>query len=107
MGSIIDPVKYLKDRGYWQSVDIAPAMRDRIDRLALYQTAPIRAITHVANVTKVKVLGNGKCRVYHDGRVRKLRRPVRCTDGNGVRSRRYVPFRKLIAARTIRDLSRR
>jgi hypothetical protein len=91
----------------WRTIRISSSMIDRITYIAGYQTAPISAITYYAEVARIEKYKNtGKYIVYFKNRARKIG-PLRLSKedkGLAPQAPRYTTFRKLSAAKTLRDV---
>jgi len=91
----------------WYAIRISSSMIDRIRYIAGYQTAPISAITHYAEVSKIeKYKDTGKYIVYFKDPAKKIG-PIKLT--KGIRGRapqapRYSTYVKLLRAKTLEDV---
>jgi hypothetical protein len=90
----------------WYSVRIAAGKVQHIKHLAVYQTAPVSAITHIAEVQSIEPYGEtGKYKVNFKSAATLLPRvSYDGINGNHIQSSRYTTKAKLLAARVISDL---
>lgn len=66
----------------WYSVRIGAAMKDRLEYIASYQTAPISAVTHLARIADIQPYQDtGKYRVVFEAPAQEIE-PVPIRDGN-------------------------
>ncbi len=89
----------------WRAIRISPGMRDRIKFIAGYQVAPVSAVTHIAEVDKIRPVGSdGKFEVIFKGKAEKLARQVKVRDGKKAPyGPVYVQRRNLAKARFLED----
>jgi len=91
----------------WYAIRISSVMLGRIRYIAGYQTAPISAITHYAEVASIdKYKDTNKYIVYFKDKAKKIG-PIKLPkDSKGLvpYSPRYTSFSKLVAAKTLRDI---
>jgi len=92
----------------WYSIRISSAMRDKIKYIAAYQSSPVSAITHVAEVDRIeKYRDTDKCIVYFKSKARKIDNiglPNGSPAGLVPQSSRYTNFIRLANAKTIDQL---
>lgn len=91
----------------WYSVKIHESRIDKIKHLALYQTAPVSAITHIAKVKSIESYqGTDKKIIYFDGEPIKLPNDVKIGDYKPIsmRSARYTTKEKLLNSKEIKEL---
>jgi hypothetical protein len=91
----------------WYAIRISSAMLDRIKYIAGYQTSPISAVTHYAEVAKIdKHKDTNKYIVYFKEAAKDIG-PIRLPkDYKGMvpYSPRYTNFKKLASAKTLSDI---
>jgi len=91
----------------WYAIRISSSMIDRIKYIAGYQTAPISAITHYAEVSKIKKYKDtGKYIVYFKEPAKKVG-PIKLTtgkSGKAPQAPRYTIYEKLLKAKTLEDV---
>jgi predicted DNA binding CopG/RHH family protein len=91
----------------WFAIRISSSMIDRIKYIAGYQTAPISAITHYAEVAKIeKYKDTGKYIVDFKEPAKKIG-PLKLTKGSkgaAPQAPRYSTYEKLIKAKTLEDV---
>jgi hypothetical protein len=91
----------------WYAIRISSSMIDRIRYIAGYQTSPISAITHYAEVSKIeKYKDTGKYIVYFKEPAKKIN-PIKLQSGKrgkAPQSPRYTTFEKLISAKKLEDV---
>lgn len=91
----------------WYAIRISSAMFDRIKYIGGYQTAPISAITHYAEVANIeKYKKTDKYVIHFKGRVKKIG-PIKLPKNpKGIipQSPRYTSFSKLVNANTLNDI---
>lgn len=91
----------------WWAVRISGGMLNKIRYIAAYRTAPIRAITHFAEVDRIEPYGNGgKYKLIFKGSSKELERPI--PFGNSpqglMQGPGYTTFEKLKTAQKVADL---
>jgi predicted DNA binding CopG/RHH family protein len=91
----------------WYAIRISSSMIERIKYIAGYQTTPISAITHYAEVSKiVKYKDTGKYIVYFKEPAKKIG-PIKLTtgkSGTAPQAPRYTTYEKLIKAKKLEDI---
>lgn len=91
----------------WYAIRISSSMLDRIKYIAGYQTAPISAITHYAEVKNIeKYKETNKYILYFKDRAKKID-PIKLSKkpkGLVPYSPRYTSFKKLVKAKTLREI---
>jgi hypothetical protein len=90
----------------WYAIRISGGMLPRIRFIAGYQTAPVGAITHYAEVDRIEPYGDdGKYKVIFKGKARELT-PIPYGDAQRgtLQGPRYTTFAKLKAAKKLTDL---
>lgn len=91
----------------WYQIRITSSMLERIKYIAGYQTAPISAITYYAEVKKIeKYKDTNKFIVYFKDKAKRIgpiKLPKR-SKGLVPQSFRYTSFKKLIKAKTLREV---
>ena len=90
----------------WYAIRISTAMIDKIKYIAGYQTAPVSAITYIAEVDKIeKYKDTNKYIVYFKDKARKIN-PVKLVEKGKVKAPqapRYTIYNKLINAENLDD----
>ncbi|MBI2552564.1 GIY-YIG nuclease family protein [Candidatus Uhrbacteria bacterium] len=91
----------------WWSVRISGGMLDKIRYIAAYQVAPIKAITHIAQVNRIEPYGEeGKYKLIFTEPARRLDNPI--PFGNApqgmMQGPKYTNFEKLKKAKQLTDL---
>ena len=91
----------------WYSIRISSSMIDSIKYIAGYQTSPISAITHYAEVSRIeKYKDTGKYILYFKEAATEIG-PIKLVTGGLVKAPqapRYTTFEKLIKAKTLDDV---
>lgn len=91
----------------WYKIRISSSMIDRIKYIAAYQTAPISAITHYAEVANIeKYKDTNKYIVYFKNPANKIG-PIKLPKNNKAlapQAPRYTNFGKLTKAKTLNDI---
>jgi len=90
----------------WYSIRISPGMLDKIRFVAVYQAAPVAAITHYAPVDRIEPYGeSGKYKLVFSEKP-KLIGPIPLADASPVfvMGPKYTSFEKLKVATKISDL---
>ena len=94
-------------KNQWYAIRISSSMIDRIKYIAGYQTTPISAITHYAEVAKIeKYKDTGKYIVYFKEPVKDIG-PIKLTTGKrgkAPQAPRYTTYEKLIKAKKLEDI---
>ena len=94
-------------KNQWYAIRVSSSMIDRIKYIAGYQTTPISAITHYAEVSKiVKYKDTGKYIVYFKDSAKDIG-PIKLTTGkSGIapQAPRYTTYEKLIKAKKLEDI---
>jgi len=94
-------------KNQWYAIRISSSMIDRIKYIAGYQTKPISAITHYAEVSKIeKYKDSGKYIVYFKEPAKNIG-PIKLTTGKSGTvpySPRYTTYEKLIKAKKLEDI---
>lgn len=90
----------------WYSVRIAAGSIPKIKHIAVYQTAPVSAITHIAEVQSIEPYGEtGKYKLnFKEPAVEISHVKYDGINGNHIQSIRYTSKAKLLEAKTISDL---
>lgn len=61
------------EKNQWYAIRIGAAMKDRIKYIAAYQTAPVSAVTHIAEISNIRPYQDtGKYIVYFKGEAKKI-----------------------------------
>lgn len=90
----------------WYAIRIASGAVPKLKYIAAYQTAPISAITYVAEIASIEPYGDaGKSKVLFAAPAKKIE-PVRYDgkQGTQVQSLRYTRMERLLSAKTLSDL---
>lgn len=88
----------------WYQIRISAAMVSKIKHIAVYQVAPVSAITHIAEVDRIeKYKGTDKYILYFQGSARQINK-IPLSGGKPPQSPRYTSLKKLNSASTIVDL---
>lgn len=92
----------------WYAIRVSGGMLEKIKYIAGYQTAPISAITHYAEVASIEPYGEeGKYKLIFAGKAKKLEKPIQLEPGGmGIQSPRYTEFEKLMSATKFSDIFR-
>jgi hypothetical protein len=91
----------------WYAIRISGGMRPRLRWIAAYQSSPISAITHLAEIDRIEPYGDGgKFAVIFKGPAQRLEHPVPFGDAPSgfMQGIRYTNRGKLIAARKVTDI---
>jgi predicted DNA binding CopG/RHH family protein len=94
-------------KNQWYAIRVSSSMIDRIKYIAGYQTTPISAITHYAEVSKIeKYKDTGKYIVYFKDSAKDIG-PIKLTIGKRGKvpqAPRYTTYEKLIKAKKLEDI---
>ena len=94
-------------KNQWYAIRISSSMIERIKYIAGYQTTPISAITHYAEVSKIeKYKDTGKYIVYFKEPAKDID-PIKLTTGKrgkAPQAPRYTTYEKLIKAKKLEDI---
>lgn len=97
---------FLGDNCWW-AIRISSSMIDRIKYIASYQTAPVSAITYLAEVSKIeKYKDTTKYIVYFKDKAKKIG-PIELTakkKGAAPQAPRYTTIKKLMAAKNLEEV---
>lgn len=90
----------------WHAIRIGGGHLDKIKHIAAYQTAPVSAITHVAEVDTIEPYGDGgKYRLNFKAPAREIGPVIFGKAKRGtMQSPRYTNYTKLLVAKTLTDL---
>jgi hypothetical protein len=90
----------------WWAIRIGGGMLPKIKYIAAYQSSPISAITHVAEVARIEPFGeDGKYRLVFKGPAQKITAiPFGSAPSGAMQGPRYVSYKKLISAKTVAEL---
>lgn len=89
----------------WYAVRISVPMINRIKYIAVYQVAPISAVTYYAVIDKIeKYKDTGKYIFYFKGKPKKIEKIPLGKNKMAVRSCRYTNLQKMLSINTISDL---
>jgi len=90
----------------WYALRISEGMLDKVRYIAVYQIAPVRAITHYAEVHHFEPYGeDGKFRVVFSGKAMPIGPiPYGAVPTGSMQGPRYTNIAKLRAAKTFADL---
>ncbi|NDO47443.1 hypothetical protein [Clostridium sp. MD294] len=89
----------------WYAVRISAPMRNRIKYIAVYQVAPISAITYYACVDRIeKYKDTGKYILYFKGKPNKIEKIPLGGNRMAVRSCRYTNLQKMLNTDTVSNL---
>lgn len=90
----------------WHAIRIAGGMLNKIKYIAAYQSQPISAITHVAEVDHIEPYGEGgKYKVVFKGSAQEIE-PIKygTAPSGAMQGLRYTSYEKLSAAKTLPDV---
>jgi len=90
----------------WYAIRISGGKLEKIRYIAAYQTAPISAITHYAEVSAIEPYGDGgKYKLYFKGKAQAIE-PIPFSNARqgSMQSARYTSLKKLLAAKKVTDL---
>ena len=91
----------------WRAIRISGGMINRIKYIAAYQTTPVSAVTHYAQVARIESYGNeGKYKLIFSAPATILDKQIPLGDSSPqiLRSIRYTNFDKLFTSESISDL---
>jgi hypothetical protein len=91
----------------WYSIRISGGMLPRIKWIAAYQTRPIQAITHIAQVDRIEPFGDtGKFRLIFKAPAEALAKPIPLADAKSgtMQGPRYTTKERLLKANVLKDL---
>jgi len=91
----------------WYQIRISAAMLSKIKHIAVYQVAPISAITHIADVQRIeKYKDTDKYIVFFKGKAKPIKNITLSgkTKGKAPQAPRYTSYAKLLEASTLDDL---
>ncbi len=91
----------------WWAVRISGGMLKKIKYIAVYQTAPVSAITHFAPVDSIETYGeDGKYKIIFSEPARELEKPIPFGDSPRglMQGPKYTSFEKLKTAKKVADL---
>lgn len=98
---------FIQANAWWQ-IRISTSMLDKIKYVAAYQTAPISAITYIAEVDRIeKYQDTNKYILYFKAKAQQLKVPVQLGKGGkgaAPQAPRYTNYSKLIQAKEIKDI---
>jgi len=91
----------------WFSIRISSSMLDRIKYIAAYQTAPVSAVTHIAEVKKIErhKKDTGKYIVYFRNKAKRIK-PIKLVPRSQVKapqSPRYTNYKQLKKAKNLNE----
>lgn len=91
----------------WWAIRISGGMLNKIKYIAIYRTAPIKAITHFAEIGRIEPYGEeGKYKLVFSGPAKKLDRPIPFSNSPQglMQGPKYTTFEKLKKAQKVADL---
>ncbi|MCJ7650314.1 MAG: hypothetical protein MUP85_17020 [Candidatus Lokiarchaeota archaeon] len=98
-------MKFFLGQDCWYAIRISSSMIDRIKFIAGYQTAPISAITHYAEVSKIeKYRDSGKSIVYFKDKAKEIGPIKLASSYKAPQAPRYIKFEKLLDAKNLDDV---
>ncbi len=95
------------EKNCWFSIRISSSMLNRIKYIAAYQVAPVSAITHVAEVSKIeKYKDTNKYIVYFKNPAKEISHVLLDTNKKGTapQAPRYTIYKKLMKAKVLSDV---
>jgi hypothetical protein len=99
--------KIFLGQNMWHEIGIHSSKLEIIRYLAAYQTSPVSAITHVAEVISIKPWKDTqKFALYFKGTIKEIK-PIPLSPrgrGAGIQRSRYTSYARLIKAKTLADL---
>lgn len=89
----------------WYEIKIGAAMKERIKFIAAYQTSPISAVTHIAEIKDIKPYrDSGKYIIYFKNEAKEIK-PIKVKETNKApQSPVYVEKEKLLTSKYLDDL---
>lgn len=100
-------VKVFLGENQWRAIRISGGMRPRLKWIAAYQTQPISAITHVAEIDRIESYGDGgKFALIFKGPAKELTPPIPLGNAPSgmMQGPRYTTVAKLKAAKQVMDV---
>ena len=92
----------------WHAIRMSSSMIDKIKYIAAYQTAPISAVTHYAEVSNIKKYKDtNKYILYFKEPAQELEETIELPEGNpniAPQAHRYTTYERLMNANTLADL---
>jgi hypothetical protein len=91
----------------WYSIRISGGMLPRIKWIAGYQTLPVAAVTHLAEVERIEPYGDtGKFRLVFKAPAQPLPKPIAFADAKpgAMQGPRYTTKEKLLKAKALKDI---
>ncbi len=90
----------------WYAIRIGGGMLSKIQHIAAYQSSPVSAITHVADVERIEPYGEeGKYRLIFKGPARKIEQiPLGPAPTGAMQGPRYTRLAHLLSAKSVADL---
>ncbi len=94
------------DNERWYAIRISSLMLDKIKYIAVYQVAPISAITYIAEVEKIEKYRdtNKYMVVFKTGTVKKIEKIILGEKRQGPQAPRYTSYKKIFKAKKLSDL---
>lgn len=91
----------------WYAIRISGGMLPKIRYIAAYQTQPVSAVTHYAQVDRIERYGEeGKYRLVFSAKARLLEQPIPFGDAmqGAMQGPRYTSYERLMVAKKLTDL---
>ena len=88
----------------WYSVKGDIEKLKKMSNIAIYATAPISAVTHMAKIDRVEPYKHGGYKIVLEGAAKAIRKVPSGGVPGGLRSLRYTQRSKFQSAKTLRDL---